>query len=253
MIQRLATSAIAATSLFGCAALLGCTASEGEPVVPAAPAVAPSSASSYVLDLIDQGDVDRYDLVGLVPVGRRVNVVVTLTSLGESVVVLLEATVLRAGADGEVQLIELVVTGVNADDASTVDVLSPIVGSSTSLIRDERLAIVEQQLEVQEGLAFRADAVVRQALRAPFALVGPLPLEPVGTGASWTIETSEDGAVIDTTTVEVVRSSSEGFQLRFDVPDGVVEISGRAGALLPRQQIIMLDNASLTITAERSN
>lgn len=247
MIRRLATIAITATSL------LGCTTPEGEAVVTDVPAVAPPSASNYAFDLVDRGDVDRHELVGLVPVGRRAKIVVSLSSLGETVDVLLEATVLRAGADGEVQLVELVVVGVEADDTSTVNVLSPIVGSSSNLVRDERLAIVEQELDVPEGLAFRADAVVRQALRAPFALVGPLPLQPVGTGASWTIETTEDGAVVERTTVEVVSTSSEGFQLYFEIPDGVVEILGRAGALLPDEQIITLENATLSVTAKRSN
>ncbi len=247
MIRRLATVALAATSL------LSCTTSNGEVQASDQPAIAPLSASNYSFELLDRGDVDRYELVAPVPVGRTADVTVSLASLGETIEVALEAKVVQAGADGAGQLIELVVVGVAADDASTVDGLLPIVGASSSLVRDERLSLVEQQLDVPPGLAFRADAVVRQALRAPFVLVGPLALEPIGSGASWTVQTTEDGAVIETASVEVLSSSAQGFHLRFEVPDGIVEIWGRAGALLPDEQVITLDNATLRVTADRSN
>lgn len=203
--------------------------------------------------MISLGDGERYALVAPLPVGRRADVTVSLSSLGETIDVQLEAVVARAGADGESQLIELVVVGVEADDSATVDGLLPIVGASSTLVRDERLSIVEQQLDVPTGLAFRADAVVRQALRAPFGLVGPMALEPVGAGASWSVETSEGNATIDASTVEVVSSTADGFQLRFEVSDGLVELKGRSGMLLPDEQVITLDNATLTVVAEHSN
>lgn len=247
MSQRFAAFALAA------AVLAGCTTAESTVEPANQPVVAPVSASQYTFELTDIGAGERHVLVAAVPVGRTADVIVSLTSIGETIDVQLEATVVQAGADGESQLIELVVVGVDADDASTVDVLLPIVGASSSLVRDSRLSLVEQQLEVPGGLAFRADTVARQALRAPFVLVGPLPLQPVGDGAMWVVEAGEDGADLGSTTVEVVDSSVDGFQLRFDVPDGVAEIKGRAGALLPDEQIITLDNATLTVIAERSN
>lgn len=253
MTHRLATIAIAAAFLLSCTALLGCTTTDAAVDEPELPVVAPVSSSDYSFELTNLGLGERHELIAPVPVGRSANVTVSLTSLDETIDVSLQATVVQAAADGQSQLIELIVVGVQADDPSTVDGLAPIVGASASLVRDSRLSIVEQQLDVPAGLAFRADAVVRQALRAPFVLVGPLALEPVGAGASWTVETSEDGAVIDSTSVEVISSSSDGFQLRFAVPDGVVEITGRAGALLPDEQLITLDNATLRVVAERSN
>ena len=213
----------------------------------------PASASNYTFELVEFGDDERHTLVAPVPVGRTVDVVVSLSSLGETLDVQLEATVVQADAGGESQLIELVILGVEADDASTVDALAPIVGASSELVRDRRLSLVEQALDVPAGLAFRADTVARQALRAPFVLIGPLALEPIGAGASWTVETSDEGAALDSTTVEVVSVSADAFELRFEVPDGAVEISGRPGALLPDKQTITLDNATITVVAERLN
>lgn len=253
MIHRLATKTVAAAFVLSGTALLGCTSADTVAESPELPAVAPLSAADYVFELTNFGSGERHGLVAPVPVGRIADITVSLTSLDETVDVSLQATVVQAAADGQSQLIDLVVTGVEANDASTVDGLMPIVGASASIVRDGRLSIVEQQLNVPSGLAFRADAVVRQALRAPFVLVGPLALEPVGSGAAWTVSTMQDGAVLDTTSVEVVSSSAEGFELRFEVPDGVVEITGSAGALLPDEQLITLDNATLRVVAERLN
>lgn len=225
--------------------LAACTSS-GEPPEPAS---FPVSASAYSFDLIDQGASDRHPLVALVPVGRRAQVQVTMSSVSEAIDVMLEASVVQASADGSSQLVRLEITGVDSDDASTVEALAPIIGASASLVRDRRLSVVEQTLEVPAGLAFRADTVARQALRAPFALVGPLALDVVGDGAVWTVTDAADAP----TTVEVVASSAEEFQLRFDVPGGSVELTGRSGALLPSEQIITLDNAALVVTAERLN
>ena len=242
-----------ATLVLGAATLLSCTSTGDRIETPDQLTTAPASASNYTFGLTEIGGGERHALIAPVPVGRQADVTVSLASLGETIDVQLEATVAQAGADGESQLIELVIVGVEADDVSTVDALSPIIGASSSLVRDRRLSMVEQQLDVQAGLAFRADTVARQALRAPFVLVGPLALEPVGDGASWSVETSESEAVVISTNVEVISSSVDGFQLRFDVPEGVVEIWGRAGALLPDRQVITLDNATLTVVAERSN
>lgn len=247
MSQRLAAVGFAAV------ALLGCSTSEPEVDTSETIAVAPLSASAYEFELVNLGTGERHALVAPVPVGRMADVIVSLTSLDETIDVQLEATVVQAGADGQSQLIELVIVGVDAGDGSTVDALEPIIGASSELVRDDRLSIVEQQLDVPNGLGFRADTVARQALRAPFVLVGPLALQPVGNGAAWTVETVEDGSVLDSSTVEVVSSSAEGFQLRLDVPNGVAEISIRAGALLPDEQVITLDNASVTVISERSN
>lgn len=246
MTHRLAAFAVAA------ATLSGCTTSDGVTVSPDTSAFAPASALAYSFELTDVGTGERHALIAPVPVGRSADVTVSLTSLGDTIDVQLEATVTQAGADGQSQLIELTIVGVDADDESTVDGLSPLVGASSSLVRDSRLSMVEQQLEVPSGLAFRADTVARQALRAPFVLVGPLALEPVADGASWTVEMSVDG-VVDASTVDVVSSTADGFELRLDVPDGEVEIRGRAGALLPDEQIITLGDATLTVVAERSN
>lgn len=253
MNQRLATIVVAASTLLISTTLLSCTTSDGASTASDLPAIAPPSASDYTFELTNLGSGERYELIAPVPVGRTADVTVSLTSLDETVDVSLEANVVQAGADGQSQLIELIVVGIVADDASTVDGLSSIVGASASLVRDGRLSIVEQQLNVPAGLTFRADAVVRQALRAPFVLVGPLALQPVGAGATWTIETSEDGTIIDSTDVEVISNSADGFQLRFEVPDGVAEITGRPGALLPDEQLITLDNATLRVVAERTN
>lgn len=247
MIRRLLALSIALLALLGCT-----TASDGvaavDPIV-----VAPASASVYSLDIIDLGEPERFPVVLPVPVGRQANITVSLTSLGDAIDVSLVATVIQAGADGRNQLVELEVVGVEAVADSTVDALVSIVGASSSLVRDERLAVVEQTLDVPTGLAFRADAVVRQALRAPFSLVGPMTLESVGPGASWTVDFDEGADAADTLLVAVVNNSSDGFDVRFEVADGVAEITGRPGTLLPDQQLITLDNAALRVVAERAN
>lgn len=239
--------------LVGTWVLLGCTSAGGDVVGVDSTAVPPASASTYTLDLVDSGDQPQFPIVAPVPVGRQANITVSLMSLGEAVDVSLVATVLQAGADGGNQLIELDVAGVDADVDATVAALSSIVGASSTLVRDQRLAVVEQELDVPSGLAFRADAVVRQALRAPFSLVGPLTLEPVGPGASWTVRFDEDADATDTLVMEVVDSSADRFELRFAVADGVAEITGQPGALLPDEQLITLDNATLRVVAERAN
>lgn len=232
---------------------LSCTSADESPVAASiAGDLAPASASSYTIELIDAGAEDRHVLVAPLPVGRSADIVVSLGSLGETIDVSLEATLVRSGADGEGQLIELEVVGVDAGDVATEDALFSIVGASSRLVRDERLAVVEQELDVPVDLAFRADAVARQALRAPFLLAGPIVSDAVGSGASWTVQTTEDGVGISTTIVEVARSSIDGYVLHFELPGGQVEISGRPEELLPDEQIITLPDATVRVVAERS-
>jgi len=213
---------------------------------------APTSASvRYEFELTGLGDENRHELTRPVPVGRAAAITVSLSSRGEAIEIGLEATVTDAPADGSNQIIELVVVRLDADDVETIAGLAAILDASSTLLRDERLAVVEQTLDVPAGLSFRADAVARQALRAPFALTGPLALRPVGTGAEWTVETIEDGVVAEIRRALVTKSSSEGYVISFAVPEGTVEMSGRAGELLPDEQVITLDDAVLTVTAER--
>jgi len=109
LIRRLASVALAA------ATLLGCTTTDDAVVdTPEQPAM-PASASNYTFELVEFGDDERHTLVAPVPVGRTVDVVVSLSSLGETLDVQLEATVVQADAGGESQLIELVILGVEAD------------------------------------------------------------------------------------------------------------------------------------------
>lgn len=212
----------------------------------------PTSGSvRYEFELTGLGDDDRHELTAPVPVGRAAAITVSLSSQGEAIEIGLEATVTEAPADGSNQIIELVVVRLDADNVETIAGLTAILDASSTLLRDERLAVVEQILDVPGGLSFRADAIARQALRAPFALTGPLALQPVGTGAEWTVETIEDGVVTEIRRVLVTRSSIEGYLISFAVPEGTVELSGRAGELLPDEQMITLDDAVLTVTAER--
>lgn len=231
---------------------LSCTSADDPPTAIPVP-TAPASASSYTIELLDPGAPDRHLLAAPLPVGRAADIVVSLGSTDETIEVSLEATLVRSDADGEGQLIELVVVGVDANDTAAADGLAPIIGASSRLVRDERLAVVEQELDVPDGLAFRADAVARQALRAPFVLAGPLVDLPVGSGASWTTQTDADGEASDATTVEVVRSTIDGYLLRFELADGSVEITGRPDELLPDEQVITLDDATIRIVAERSS
>jgi hypothetical protein len=211
----------------------------------------PPAAARYEFQLTSFGADDRHELSVPVPVGRSAAISVSLSSQGEAIVVGLEAKLTDAPADGSSQIIDLVVVSVDADDDETIEGLAPMLSASSTLLRDERLAVVEQVLDVPPGLSFRAEAVARQALRAPFALIGPLALQAVGSGAEWTVETMEGGAVTDTRNVVVVSSSADGYVIRFDVPEGAVELSGRPGALLPGEQVVTLDDAVLTVTAER--
>lgn len=214
-------------------------------------AAPPPASVRYEFDLKAVGDSDRHQLVAPVPVGRSAAVSVTLSAQGEAIEVGLEAIVTEAAADGSSQVVDLVVVSLDAVDAETVEGLSPILDASSTVLRDERLAVVEQVLDVPPGLSFRAEAVVRQALRAPFALVGPMALQAVGSGAAWSVETIEDGVVVEIREVSVGSSSIDGYVITFDVPGGTVDLSGRAGALLPDEQVITLDDAVLTVTAER--
>jgi hypothetical protein len=231
--------------------LSGCTASDEEAVVPPSTASLAES-SGYRLELESRGAGDRHDLVVPVPTGRTVGVTVSLGAQGETVRVELVATLVRADADGVGQEIELRIVDVEADDQDTADGLASIVDASSVLRRDRHLAVVEQVLDVPADLAFRADAVARQVLRAPFALVGPLPLESVGAGAVWQVQSMEDGETVDTRQVSLVEVDSDGYAFSFELPDGEVEIVGSSGALLPDRQVITLDDADLTVTAERT-
>lgn len=254
MTQRRATRSagrliviIAATTV-----LIGCTASDRDDASPSPSTTVAPGSSQYRIELESVGGVDRHELVAPVPVGRTVGVEVSLRSQGEAVVVELVATVVRSAADGAGQEIELQIVAVDADDPDTVDGLEPIADARSRLRRDRRLAVVEQVLDVPEGLAFRADAVARQALRAPFSLVGPLPLEPVGAGASWQVQTIEGDETVDTRQVSLAQVDAEGFLLTFGLPEGEVEIAGRIGALLPDRQTINLLDADLTVIADRA-
>lgn len=237
----------------------GCTSTDQNASSPS-PTAAPTSSvattptgpsAQYRLELGTNGDPDRHELVVPVPTGRTMAVTVSLGSDGETVAVDLVATLLRSDADGAGQEIELRITGVDADDPETVDGLASIVDSSSVLRRDRRLAVVEQVLDVPDGLAFRADAVARQALRAPFSLAGPLPLEAVGVGAAWEVQSVDGGETVDARDVSLLAVDGDGYRLAFALPDGEVEIIGRIGALLPDRQVITLVDAQLTVTADR--
>lgn len=250
--MNIGSAGIIACLLIASTSLVGCSSGDESPAV-AETTVVPPSATVYRIELVDAGAADRHVLVAPVPVGRRAEISVQLASLGERIEVRLDASVIQSGASGGGQLIDLVVVGVDADDPDTVVGLQDIVGASSRLVRDERLAVVEQQLDVPEGLAFRPDAVVRQALRSPFALAGPMVTEAVGDGASWTIDTVEDGVVAETTVVEVISADADGYVLSLEVPGGSVMVTGQAGALLPDEQVITLDDATVTVVAERSS
>lgn len=210
-------------------------------------AAPPASARSYEVDLIAAGSEPRFPLVAPVPVGRSVDISVVFESRGEAVTVLVEAEVVASVAGGGGKQVDLVVANVAAEDPDTVAALEPIVGASSQLVLDERRAVVEQSLSIPEGLTFRADTIVGQALRAPFALAGPLPLDPVGVDASW--------SVVDTvseTTVQLTMVDADSYRLRIESVDATVDVSSSAGRLLPERQTIELVDATLTITSERS-
>lgn len=210
------------------------------------------TSPSYRFELQSSGEPDRHDLVVPVPVGRTAEATVGLRSQGETVEVQLVATVLRSAADGGSQEIELRIVGVDADDVETIDGLGPIVGAASVLRLDQRHAVVEQVLDVPDDLGFRADAVARQALRAPFALIGPLPLEPVGVGSRWRVRSIERGQTVSDRAVTLVDVRPDGYVLMFELPEGLVEINGRPGALLPSRQTITLEDAELIVTANQS-
>lgn len=206
-------------------------------------------SSGYRLEIESVGADERHELVSAVPVGRTARVVVSLSSQGEVIDVELEAEVIRADADGSSQDIELRVVAVRSDDPETVDGLGPIIEATSRIRRDARLAVVGQALDVPDDLGFRADAVVRQALRAPFSLAGPLPLEAVGSGASWTTVSFAPGEPDRVTNVVLETATAESYAYSFDIPQGTVAVAGRPGALLPERQDIVLDDAVVTITA----
>lgn len=231
-------------------AVVGCTSS---PVADPEVGVDPAGTLTYGFDLQWAGDDERYELISILPVGRTAVITVSLQSQGESVDVDLEATVVRAGADGVSQDIALDVTAVRSDDGATIDGLSSIVGASSVVRRDQRHAVVEQLLDVPTDLGFRADAVARQALRAPFSLAGPLPVLPIGDGATWSIESLDGPETIRVIEVAVIQVDSDAYALEFELANGSVETVGRIGAMLPDLQVITLDDAVVTVTAERSN
>ena len=222
------------------AVLVGCTSAGPEPVTISPVPEPPASAEAYT--------IERHPLIAPLPVGLRSEVTVSFGALGETIDVVLDVELIRSGADGGGQLIELVVISVRAGDAPTTDALLPIVGASSRLVRDERRAIVEQSLDVPAGLESRTDAIVRQALRAPFALAGPLVTDPVGAGASWQVIRGDD-AEVDITTVDVVSNTAERHVLRFAIADGDVEITGRPDEMLPDEQTISLGEAMMRVVA----
>lgn len=210
------------------------------------------SGPGYEYELASVGQGERFELVAPIPVGRSALVTVGMASHGEAVEVDLVVEVRSADAGGVGQEIELRVVEVRSDDPHTVDSLDQILDASSIVRRDARRAVVEQVLDIPAGLGFRADAVARQVLRAPFSLVGPLALVPVGVGARWTVRDTDDGIVVDEREVTVSEIDESGHVLTFAVPDGAVEIHGRVDALLPDLQIITVSDAELTVTAART-
>ncbi len=206
----------------------------------------------YEFELTTPGDGARFVVVAPLPVGRSADVTVVLASDGETIAVELEAEVVAADAEQAVQEIDLRIVEVRADDPRAVDVLESIVGASSVLRRDRRQAVFEQTLDIPPGLGFRADAVARQVLRAPFSLAGPVALAPVGAGANWSVTTMDGDVAVDERDVAVEFVNDDGYTLRFSLPDGEVEIQGRTGALLPDLQVITLADAEIRVEAERS-
>lgn len=251
--MRLLPSRVAlAITIAGCSAVLGCTscgldAGSGEDEVSSL-----VDGPGYEYELSSVGTGERFELLMPIPVGRSVIVTVGLASGGEIIEVDLVAEVRAADAEGVGQEIDLRVVEVRSDDPQTVDGLEEILDSSSVLRRDERLAVIEQVLDIPEGLGFRADAVARQVLRAPFSLAGPLAPVPVGTDARWIVRTTDGEVVVDEREVTVVEIGDDGYVLGFVIPDGEVEIHGRFGTLLPDLQVITLADAEVTVSALRS-
>jgi hypothetical protein len=233
---------------------------------PPGPAAAGSSAVSSdgtTLSLVDAGDAPRrtlrYDLSEARPEVPLEGTVTTTygitgtTSAGEplpareatTVAAPVEVTVVDVDEDGTAE-VSFAFTGGRIVEPGGAEgqelvgleaIMEALTGVRTTFEVDDRGFSTPIGLE---GLGGSRPDVTAIARRVP-SFVQPLPAEPVGVGAVWTVRrvTHVGGFPVEhATTVELLDIDGDVLELLFTVTDAVPTVEGAAVPVLPRQMRI---------------
>ena len=200
-----------------------------------------AEGEAYEVQLGPVGATPLRTLVTPHPIGQVTTYDVTVSDGASLIEGEVRVEVLVSAADGSQERLRLHLVGVRADGVPE-DELAPALGATMELDRDGSRVVTASQRSVPADLTRRAGLAAEAVLDAFVLGAVPLPIPPVGDGATWRIRWAVDGdapsetlasvAVDDVTGVAVVVHPAEPGTTSPDgvASDRVLDGSGPFGA-----------------------
>lgn len=176
-------------------------------------------------DAVDGGAVDGGGVEGGTAEGGTVE--------GGTVAAELQVVVEMAGTS---QTLALVVDEVDASDSRLALLMARGKGSTATVQRDEAVAVTGTAVTITGSPDDVAAEWIERLLLTPAALMGPIPLEPLGEGARWTVTVQDADGDRTTRVHELMALTDDRYVIVIEGDDGAAVLEGQIGRAIPERQ-----------------
>lgn len=196
------------------------------------------SGPGYEMVVEQQGSAPHVGLSASPTVGQRRRLRVVWEQEGLRITALLGVEVVASAADGSTHTVSAELLSIEADDRAVEASLQAAIASGAELHRNDHWVIVDQRLDLSDGLGSRDEDVVRQLLVVPFAHQGPVPAFELGQGAVW-VATVRDGDARTVRRHRLVAVDDAHFEIAVDQGEVSVEYATGFGEAVAHRLVVL--------------